>query len=113
MVRVPCSRAACGGTIPDVKRWLAAILWLVCAQRAHADCPTTPDDAVCRPWTAVFLPTVIGMVYVPHDAAGPWSGGGVEITSVWSDNTPAFGPSQGKLRFDIGALRSSEMGTGT
>ncbi len=61
----------------------------------------------------MFLPTVFGMVYAPSDASGPWYGGGVEVASAWSDNTPAFGPSQGKLRFDIGALRSGAMDTGT
>jgi hypothetical protein len=96
-----------------VKHCAIAIATLACAGTARAECPTTPDDAVCRPWTALLLPTVIGLVYAPSDAAGPWLGGGVEVTSAWSDNTPAYGPSQGKLRFDIGALRSSTMGTGT
>jgi hypothetical protein len=89
-------------------------LALLLAGPARADCPTTPDDSVCRPWTAVFLPTAIGVTYAPNDAQGPWYGGGVEATFLaWSDNTPAFGPSQGRLRFDIAALRSTEMDAGT
>jgi hypothetical protein len=31
---------------------------------------------------------------------------------VWSDNSAAFGPSQGKLRFDIGVLGSTAMDAG-
>src|SRR5689334_5811197 len=84
-------------------RWVVAALVLR-AGTAHAECPTTVDDPVCRPWTAMFLPTAFGVVYAPHDAQGTWYGGGFEATLlVWSDNTPAFGPSQGRLRFDVAA----------
>ena len=94
-------------------RWVV-VAAVVHADAARAECPTTPDDAVCRPWTALFLPTAIGVAYAPHDAQGPWYGGGLEATLLaWSDNTPAFGPSQGRLRFDIAALRSTEMDAGT
>ena len=45
------------------------------------------------------------MMYAPNEAGGPWYGGGVEaVLLAWSDNSAAFGPSQGRLRFDIGAL---------
>jgi hypothetical protein len=80
---------------------------------ARADCPTRPDDEVCRPWSAVLLPTVFAAVYAPNDASGPWYGGGIEAVTAWSDNTPAFGPSHGKLRLGIGALTSQTMGAGT
>jgi len=95
-----------------VKRTIA-IAALVVARSAYADCPTSPDDPVCRPWTAILLPTIYATYYAPNDASGPWFGGGLEVVAAWSDNTPAFGPSQGKLRFDIGGLRSSTAGTGT
>jgi hypothetical protein len=63
---------------------------------AHAErCPTTPDDPVCRPWSAVLLPTAYAGMYAPSD--GPmFYGGGVEaVLLAWSDNSQAFGPSQG------------------
>jgi hypothetical protein len=109
---VACLRAVCGGTIARVKWKLVMVASLVAAT-ANADCPTSPDDPVCRPWTAILLPTIYGTYYAPSDASGPWFGGGLEVTAAWSDNTPAFGPSQGKLRFDVGGLRSTTAGTGT
>jgi hypothetical protein len=60
-----------------------------------------------------MLPTVFGVMYAPSDAQGPWYGGGLEAVMAWSDNSPAFGPSQGKLRFGAAALRSGEMDSGT
>jgi hypothetical protein len=93
--------------------------WIVAAAVAmpavaRAECPTAPDDAVCRPWSALMLPTAFGVMYAPNDASGPWYGGGLEATLLaWSDNTPAFGPSQGRVRLDVGALRSTVMGAGT
>jgi hypothetical protein len=83
------------------------------SRAARADCPTTPDDRVCRPWTALLVPTAFGELYEPHDDKGPWVGGGLEAAIAWSDNSPAFGPSQGKLRFDIGALGSTQADQGT
>ena len=74
-----------------------------------ADCPRVdaPADPVCRPWTSLFLPTAAAMIYAPSGAKGPWYGGGLEVlVMAWSDNAPTFGPSHGKLRFDIGALRT-------
>jgi len=94
-----------------VKRLLLGAL--VVANTAHAECPTTPDDHVCRPWSGLLVPTVFGVMYAPEDARGPWYGGGLEAAMLWSDNTPAFGPSQGKLRFDIAALGSTQMNAGT
>jgi hypothetical protein len=93
-------------------RCLIALVVLV-PTIARADCPTTPDDPVCRPWAALLMPSAFGMVYAPNDAAGPWYGGGLEAATVWSDNSQEFGPSHGKLRFDLGALRSTTSGAGT
>jgi hypothetical protein len=60
------------------------------------------------------LPTAFGVVYAPNNGGGPWYGGGLEaVLLAWSDNSAAFGPSQGRLRFDIGALGSGTMATGT
>ena len=89
---------------------VAAVLW---ARPARAECPTTPDDDVCRPWSATLLPTGFAAMYAPADAQGPWYGGGLEAVTAWSDNSPAFGPSHGKIRFGAGVLRSAEMGAGT
>jgi hypothetical protein len=94
-----------------VKRAIAVVL--ASASAAHAECPTTPDDALCRPWSAALLPTAFAMLYAPNDGSGPWYGAGLEAALAWSDNTPAYGPSQGKVRFDVGVLHSSTMGTGT
>ena len=61
-----------------------------------------------------MLPTAVGTMYAPSDGSGPWYGGGLEaVLLAWSDNSQAFGPSQGRLRFDIGALASTKMDTGT
>ena len=99
--------------MPGVRRVLPSVLVLATAAPALADCPTTPDDPVCRPWTAMVPPTAIGVLYQPHAYHGPWLGGGVEAAIAWSDNSPAFGPSQGKLRFDIAALGSTVAEEGT
>ena len=96
--------------------WLIVAVLAVAAP-ARADCPSTPDDAVCKPWSAVLLPTAFAVMYAPNSAGGPWFGGGLEaVLLAWSDNSAAFGPSQGRLRFDIGALGAtgtSTMATGT
>ena len=89
-----------------MKHALSLVAVLALTRVAHAECPTTPDDHVCRPWTALLLPTAFAVVYAPADARGPWVGGGLELVVAWSDNSPAFGPSQGKLRFGAAALRS-------
>lgn len=100
-------------------RSLVACLFAVLAAAptlAAADCPriTAPDDPVCRPWAALLLPTAFAGVYLPRGEGGTWLGGGLEAALfTWSDNSPSFGPSQGKLRFDLGVYRSTEEGHGT
>ncbi|MBA3393782.1 MAG: hypothetical protein H0T89_14130 [Deltaproteobacteria bacterium] len=91
----------------------SVIVAAVLAAQAQAECPTTPDDPVCRPWSAVLLPTVYGGLYAPKD--GPtYFGGGLEVVLLaWSDNSEAFGPSQGRVRFDIGVLEGNQMDSGT
>ena len=61
----------------------------------------------------MLLPTAFAMVYEPNDSSGPWLGGGLEAVVAWSDNSQAFGPSQGKLRLDVAALGSTKMDVGT
>jgi hypothetical protein len=91
---------------------LAAVAGL--AAPARAGCPHVPTDDVCRPWTAMLLPTAWATVYAPKDLMGTWYGGGVEIALLtWSDSSRTLGPSHGRLRFDIGALGSSQAGAGT
>ena len=91
---------------------LALAITLATASSARAECPTTPDDPVCRPWSAVLLPTVYGGVYVPR-GGGTFAGGGIEaVLLAWSDNSAAFGPSQGRIRFDIGFLTGDKMELG-
>lgn len=75
---------------------------------ARAECPTTPDDAVCRPWSATLLPTAFAAMYAPHGMAGTFYGGGLEaVLLAWSDNSDAYGPSQGRLRIDVAYLTST------
>jgi hypothetical protein len=86
-------------------KWLLVLAAIGAARPAHAECPTTPDDPVCRPWSAILLPTVFGQVYVPHGLDGAFVGGGVEaVVLAWSDNSQAFGPSQGRIRIDVSGL---------
>lgn len=84
---------------------IAAIL--LSASLAHAECPGEPDDPVCRPWSAIALPSLFGAIYSPHH--GPtYAGAGIEaVLLAWSDNTEAFGPSQGRIRIDAGLLDAS------
>ena len=96
--------------------WRFLIVLVVAAPGVAAaePCPRVPMDEVCRPWTAMLLPSAFVTAYAPRDAMGPWLGGGVEVVGfAWSDPSPAFGPSHGKLRFDIGLLRASEDGAGS
>ncbi len=93
---------------------MAAVAFVLGAVRAAgAECPAQPDDAVCRPWSAILMPTAYGAVYAPREG-GAFFGGGLEaILLAWSDNSPAYGPSQGRVRFDIGVLRDTEMAAST
>src|SRR5688500_15493367 len=75
-------------------------------------CPTLPDNPVCRPWSAVLLPTLYGAFYMPREG-GSFYGGGLEaVLLAWSDNSDAFGPSQGRVRLDIGVLDGTKMDAG-
>jgi len=88
---------------------IAAVL--AAASTARADCPTTPDDPVCRPWSAVLLPTAFGALYAPHGLDGQFYGGGIEaVLLAWNDNSNDYGPSQGRLRFDVSYLTSTATG---
>jgi hypothetical protein len=94
-----------------------AILALLAIQAsggtARAECPSTPDDAVCRPWSAVLLPTAFAAMYAPHGLGSQFYGAGLEVVLLaWSDNSEAYGPSQGRVRFDISYLTGSAMGAG-
>jgi hypothetical protein len=87
----------------------ALVMLLVLVRHGWAQCPTTPDDAVCRPWSAALVPTAVGAIYMPHD--GPtFYGGGFEVIGLaWSDNSEAFGPSQGRIRVDFKYLRGDDV----
>lgn len=82
----------------------------VTASTARADCPSTPDDAVCRPWSAVLMPTAFAAMYDPQGLDGTYYGGGVEaVLLAWSDNSEAYGPSQGRVRLDVAVLTGTAM----
>ncbi len=92
---------------------LIALAVVIAAAPARAACPTTADDPACLPWTAIALPTMFVAAYRPGDDSGWWTGAGVEASLLaWSDSSPAFGPSHGALRLDIGVLGSSQAGRG-
>jgi hypothetical protein len=91
----------------------AAILAVAGERTARAECPTTTEDPVCRPWSAMLLPTAFGTLYAPHGMDATFYGGGLEaVLLAWSDNSSAYGPSQGRLRIDVAYLTSSAMDSG-
>lgn len=85
-----------------------ALAIVLSARTASAECPTTPDDEVCRPWTALLVPTLLGAIYKPHDGPTFFGGGFEAILLAWSDNSDAFGPSQGRVRADFRYLRGDD-----
>ena len=90
---------------------LSLVLTLVQSHRtARADCPTAPDDPICRPWSAILVPTVLGEIYAPKEAPTFYGGGFEVIWLAWSDNSEAFGPSQGRVRSDFAYLRGDDTG---
>ncbi|HEU4728527.1 MAG TPA: hypothetical protein VFT22_11570 [Kofleriaceae bacterium] len=94
-------------------RWMISAAIAASASAARAECPTTPDDPVCRPWSAVLLPTAFGAMYAPHGLDGQFYGGGLEaVLLAWSDNSAAFGPSQGRIRLDVSYLTGTAMDAG-
>jgi hypothetical protein len=96
---------------------LALVLATLATGTAHARCPESgsPDRSVCKYWSALLTPGVLGLAYVPGDGGlGPWYGGGVRLSMyTWSDNAAAFGPSQGKLFLDAALLGAGADDTGT
>ena len=84
---------------------------LIASTDARAECPTTPDDSTCRPWSAVLLPTAYGGLYAPREGTTFYGGGVEAIWLAWSDNSQAFGPSQGRVRSTIGVYRGEDAGT--
>jgi hypothetical protein len=90
---------------------IAAVFVGVASARAQR-CPTLPDDPVCRPWSAVLLPTLYATFFKPNEGSDYYGGGLEAILLAWSDNSEAFGPSQGRVRFDIGALDGIDMDAG-
>jgi hypothetical protein len=93
-------------------RLAALIVLMLVPLTARAECPTTPDDPVCRPWSAILVPTAFGGMFAPR--RGPtFFGGGVEaILIAWSDNSEAFGPSQGRVRIDFALYEGNGMDAG-
>jgi hypothetical protein len=88
---------------------------LLSAGVAEARCPKdgSPSREVCKYWSGLLIPSVVGAVYVPGDALGTWLGGGVQLVLfAWNDNSDKFGPGQGKIYFDIALLSSSEEALG-
>jgi hypothetical protein len=55
----------------------------------------------------VLHPTVYGGLYAPREG-GTFFGGGLEVILMsWSDNSEAFGPSQGRVRIDVGLFEGT------
>lgn len=94
-------------------RALAVLAVVLVAATARAECPTTPDDPVCRPWSAVLMPTAFAALYEPHGLPGAYLGGGLEaVLLAWSDNSDAYGPSQGRVRLDVAYLAGTASDAG-
>ncbi|HEU4412905.1 MAG TPA: hypothetical protein VFS43_47125 [Polyangiaceae bacterium] len=68
-----------------------------------------PAPAVNEPFATSFVPSAQGLAYFPlGEGVGPFYGGGVEVVLfTWSNNADTFGPSQGKIRLDVGGLASA------
>lgn len=87
--------------------WILAAL--ATARLAHAECPASADDAVCKPWSAIALPSLFGAIYNPHGLGTTYAGAGLEaVLLAWSDNSDAFGPSQGRIRIDMSILDGAQ-----
>lgn len=89
-------------------RGTVLVCGVLATRAARADCPTTPDDPVCRPWSAVLVPTAVAAIYAPHEGPTFYGGGFEAIALAWSDNSEAFGPSQGRVRVDFRYLRGDD-----
>jgi hypothetical protein len=85
------------------------VVMLVGSRAARAECPTSPDDDVCKPWSAVLVPTAVGAIYMPNEGPTFYGGGFEAIGLAWSDNSEAFGPSQGRIRVDFKYLRGDDV----
>jgi hypothetical protein len=46
---------------------IVSLAVVLTSRTAGAGCPTTPDDEVCRAWSALLVPTAIGGIYAPND----------------------------------------------
>lgn len=90
-----------------------ALAVALAAPAARAMCPEAKGmspTAECQSFTGFLMPSAAGVLYLPRSGGlGPWVGGGAEIVLLtWSSNNDGFGPSQGKLRFDVAGLASTE-----
>jgi hypothetical protein len=86
------------------------------ASEVRAGCPDkgVPEKAACEPYGGFLMPSAMGFAYFPLKSGGlgPWLGGGAELVAfTWSSNSDGFGPSQGKIRFDVGGMASTRDGT--
>ena len=53
----------------------------------------------------MLLPTAFAAMYAPHGLDSQFYGGGLELVLLaWSDNSDAYGPSQGRVRIDVSYL---------
>jgi len=60
----------------------------------------------------VLVPTAFGALYAPKDGPTFFGGGFEAILLAWSDNSEAFGPSQGRVRVDFRYLEGNGMDAG-
>lgn len=73
---------------------------------AVASAETRAAPTFNEPFATSFVPSVQGLAYVPlGKGVGAFYGAGVEVVLLtWSNNADTFGPSQGKIRLDVGGL---------
>jgi hypothetical protein len=85
---------------------LAFALAFGAAAPARAAEGPRPMPPLNEPFATSLVPSAQGLAYAPLGRGlGAWYGGGVEVVLfTWSNNADTFGPSQGKLRLDVGGL---------
>jgi hypothetical protein len=84
------------------------LAWPAAARGAESP----PAPVVNEPFATAFVPSVQGLAYFPLGrGVGPFYGAGVEaVLFTWSNNADTFGPSQGKIRLDVGGLAPARDG---
>ncbi len=87
-------------------RAAAPALAIACGLARPARAAEAGPPPLNEPFATSFVPSAQGLAYAPlGKGVGPYYGAGVEaVLFTWSNNAESFGPSQGKIRLDVGGL---------